>query len=239
MQSEWIATGILLVAILMWCRARASERAALAHYSGSTRLRIYLPLIPWHDAVAPNDHAVLRSVRIRANIAAPALITIALIASLNADVPEPAISSAQPHLDVDEAETTATPMPSIEVVAIPARPEPGVEPEPEQEPEREPETLEELRSPTRLYGTAKIKPVYRLHDVEGARITHIDPNSFWAMLGVREGDVVIELHGEPVDNPTALVALMNILERDEHVALAVRGTDGEVRYLEFRVPDDS
>jgi len=101
------------------------------------------------------------------------------------------------------------------------------------------ETLEALRRPIRLYGTAKVEPVYRLHSVEGALITRIDPNSFWAMLGVREGDVVIELYGEPVDDPAVLVALMNALELDDHVALAVRGTDGEVRYLEFRNPDDS
>ena len=58
------------------------------------------------------------------------------------------------------------------------------------------------------------------------------------MLGVREGDVVIEIRGEPIDDAAALIALMNALERDEHVELAVRGSDGEVRYLEFRDPGD-
>jgi type II secretory pathway component PulC len=112
------------------------------------------------------------------------------------------------------------------------------EPAPDPIAEPDPEAVKALRTPTRLYGTAKVKPVYRLHDVEGARITNIGPGSFWDLLGVHEGDVVIELHGDPVDTPADLVALMNVLERDEHVAIAVRGTDGEVRYLDFRIPGE-
>lgn len=239
MPKEWIVAGVCAVLILLWCRARGAERVALAAYSGATRLRLYWPTGPWRDRIAPNDHSVLRPVRVRATVGTVTLLALLAAGSLVSNSPDPALRNVAPSNVISNPSPLPKAAPEIEVVVD--FPEEVFQPADTLEPVEPiaPEVLRELRSPTGLYGSAKVKPVYRLHDVEGARITDIDSNSFWAMLGVREGDVVIELHGIPIDDATALVALMNALERDEIVEVVVRGTDGEVRYLEFRDPDDS
>jgi hypothetical protein len=231
----WIA-GISLGGLaLAACIPRGSEKEALQQLPLESRLRIYVPLFAWRDAVAPADHAAVETLRLRLSIALPMLVALifAMVWALSParDTRETPSQIVEPLSAEPERTPRATPVaprpPRSEAAQLTPAPPPSVSRE----------ALAELRSIKRLYGTAKVKPIYRVHDVVGARITQIDPNSFWAMLGVREGDVVIELHGEAVDNPTTLVALMNALERDEHVELAVRGTDGEVRYLEFRNPD--
>jgi len=223
MQSYWIVGGALLAAAA--CFPRASERSALSSHPIRTCLRIYLPLVSWRDTVAPSDHAALRSLELRARFAVPVLLALPVLAW---------VLSAQPQVNEERLVEEARPAPES-----PVRPTEAPAAAPDEPPTKapEPEPLEKLRTPIRLYGTAKVKPIYRAHDVEGARITNIQAGSFWAMVGVQNGDIVIELHGDPIDDPADLVALMNVLELDEHVALRVRGTDGEVRYLEFRNPE--
>ena len=234
MEMLWIGAAVIGGLSLGACYPRRSEREALRPYPRETKLRIYVPLFPWRDRIAPSDHGEIAPLRLRTNIAIPILLTLPIIMTW---IPSDAHESleSKPQVVQTTSAEPATPAKTIAPQPHTAQKAP-IDSEPT--PTLSSEALAELRSPTRLYGTAKVKPMYRLHDVEGARITQIDPDSFWAILGVREGDVVIELHGEPVDNPATLVALMNAMERDEHVELAVRGTDGEIRYLEFRNRDD-
>ena len=233
--------GIAAMAIgglaLAACYPRGREREILQHLPLEARLRIYAPLVAWRDSVAPKDHAAIESLRLRASVSLPILIALPFIMvwalAPQREIVEPPSRLVETSSSIPARrprEPLVAPSPTMNRNAPPTSTPPPID---------SAEALAELRTPTRLYGTAKVKPVYRVHDVEGARITKIDPNSFWAMLGVQEGDVVIELHGEPLDDPATLVALMNALERDEHVEVVVRGTDGTVRYLEYRSPDDS
>ncbi|MED5261247.1 MAG: hypothetical protein VX574_02440 [Myxococcota bacterium] len=98
------------------------------------------------------------------------------------------------------------------------------------------ETLEEMRQPTRLYGTARIEAVYDRHDFLGVEVRNVDEGSLWDLLGFRSGDLVVEANGELVDNPAAGVQFMNSLARDSSVVVRVRGTDGEERWIDFRFP---
>jgi len=101
--------------------------------------------------------------------------------------------------------------------------------------ERE-ETLEQLRTPTRLYASAKVSAVYNRDELLGVRIDRVQEGSLWGLLGVESGDVVLEVNGELVDDPGASVLLMNALSEDEALLLRVRGIDGNERMLDFRVP---
>jgi hypothetical protein len=222
-----LVLGLSIAVLLTACRPWGPERSVLARHAPGLRWRLLVPTRRWRDGLGRVDELGLRSLRRRAMASWATLVVGAAVAAFLATRDEDARRVARPERPAAQA----PPELAVEMPA-PLRTEPGPAP-PETPP---PEVLEELRTPARLYGTARVKPVYRVHDVEGARITNIDSTSFWALLGVREGDVVIEVAGDPVDSPADLVALMNGLERDEDVALAVRGVDGEVRYLEFRDP---
>jgi type II secretory pathway component PulC len=96
--------------------------------------------------------------------------------------------------------------------------------------------IKELRTPFRLYGSARVSALYDRHEFRGVRVEEVDEGSLWELIGVRSGDLVVEFNGERVDNPAAGVQLMNALARDESLRLRVRGTDGLERLLDFRFP---
>lgn len=242
MEIGWIAAGGLTVGLIGWCLPRAAERVAIASYPASLAGRLLLPFSDWEARVADLDIETLSGLRRR--VAVGGLVATAVSAGAMLFIePEGGLpNTADTAGSGDEVAQVARPKPeqalNIHAPTVSpdaATPNAAAQLATDDEAEK-PETLEEKRQQIRLFSTAKVKPIYRLHDVEGARLTRIAPGSFWDMLGVKEGDVVIELHGSPVNTPAALVELMNVLERDQHVAIAVRGLDGEVRYLEFREP---
>lgn len=98
----------------------------------------------------------------------------------------------------------------------------------------------EMRTPPRLYGGAKVEPLYDLRSdaLQGVRLSKVREGSFWEVLGVREGDVVLALNGTSMDSPAASVMLMNALSLDPVLILQVRGEDGRERFLEYRSPRD-
>jgi len=98
------------------------------------------------------------------------------------------------------------------------------------------QALEESRTQTRLFGDARVKALYDNQTLRGVEITGVREGSFWERLGVRDGDVVLEVNGEPVDDPEASILLMNSLSRSEILSLRVRSLDGDERYLEYRMP---
>ena len=98
------------------------------------------------------------------------------------------------------------------------------------------ETLEEMRQPVRLYGTAKVEALYDRHDFLGVQVKSVDEGSLWDLLGFQSGDLVVEANGQLVDNPAAGVQFMNSLARDSSVLVRVRGADGEERWIDFRFP---
>ena len=94
------------------------------------------------------------------------------------------------------------------------------------------EAISEARTPTRLYGEAKVRPIYANEDLLGIRIMGIVPGSFWDEMGFQQGDVVLEVNGELVDDPDASVYFMNSLSREYELIVRVRGEDGHERILE-------
>ena len=98
------------------------------------------------------------------------------------------------------------------------------------------ETLEQMRTPTRLYASAKVSAVYDRDQLLGVRIDRVQEGSLWERLGVESGDVVLEVNGELVDDPQASVLLMNALSEEETLLLRVRGVGSDERMLAFRVP---
>lgn len=107
-------------------------------------------------------------------------------------------------------------------------------PPPEPPPDEDEETLEEKRTHIRLFGSAKVEAYYaKTSQIQGVRVSRIQPGSFWAMLGARNGDLVIEVNGQLIDDPEIANTLMNELSASPYILLRVRGADGDERTLEY------
>lgn len=228
-----VVAGLSLAVGALWSRPSVAERAALARGSAPGRLRLYLPLSSgWLRHARPGDYETLAALRRRMRVSLVAAVCLPLLLWFALrQAPEVAdVAPASPQHAVVRQPSPAAPTPAAaakrKTVQTPADAE-RLEPE---------EPLEELRTQQRLYGTAKVKPVYELHDVKGVRIENVAPGSFWDLVGLRSGDVVVELHGSPIDSPAAAIALMNALERDDTLTLRARGQDGIERYIEYTAP---
>ena len=101
------------------------------------------------------------------------------------------------------------------------------------------EAIQEARTPVRLYRDARVKPVYDLvtNQVEGVRILDVQPGSFWAEMGLRSQDVILEFNGSLVDSPASTVALMKAMSQGQVLSLRLRANNGEERFAEYRASD--
>ena len=99
--------------------------------------------------------------------------------------------------------------------------------------------LSPTRTGVRLYGNARIKPLYNLHDdaIDGVQISDLSPGSFWQELGIEDGDVIVELNGQLIDSPAASVELMNQISRGYVLNLRLRSAEGRERFIDYRTPD--
>ncbi|MDE0910673.1 MAG: hypothetical protein OSB60_09435 [Myxococcota bacterium] len=104
-------------------------------------------------------------------------------------------------------------------------------------PEAEPETLEERRTPTRLYATAKVKPLYANEDLLGIQILRVDDASFWEIVGFKTDDFILEVNGQLMNTPAASVSFMNAMNTSPELIIRVRGRNDEERVLVFNQSD--
>ena len=150
-----------------------------------------------------------------------------------------------PQSGAEDGEATLPPVSSL---APPAASPPGAEETRAPARIRDPNTrtggmedgaLSKTRTAIRLFGDARVKPMYdrRSDAMEGVQITRVSEESFWHELGIREGDIVLEINGRPIEDHNSSVALMNSLSREYVLILRVRSQDGSERYLEYRTPE--
>ncbi len=99
--------------------------------------------------------------------------------------------------------------------------------------------LSEPRRQVRLFGSANVKTVYDegYRKIIGVQVNNIKPGSFWATLGVRNGDVIVELNGRLIDNVEAGNNFMTSLGHEQVLHLRVRGVDGKERFLDYVTPE--
>jgi general secretion pathway protein C len=73
----------------------------------------------------------------------------------------------------------------------------------------------------------QLRAVAEVHDGRpaGFRLFHIRDDSLFARLGLRDGDVVQRVNGEPVAEPAALLAFLQRLGREPRVALDIVRAD--------------
>ena len=98
--------------------------------------------------------------------------------------------------------------------------------------------LSPARTKVRLYGNARIKPLYNLrnNEIDGVEVSGVAPGSFWDELGIDNGDVILELNGQLINSPAASVELMNQFSRGYVLNLRLRTAEGNERFIDYRTP---
>lgn len=232
------------VALVFWCRPNEPERRLLAGHGLASLLLNLLPFSRGPDQLRRVDRRRFVSVRRRAWLAAAGMVLPLLLLSLLVPHSEQVPRPSGPVLLAKRVPTPLPSTPEVEpareqpgVKRLPARPKPAVS-------ERgwitvtqeDQEALSRERAPTRLYAEARVRPLYANEDLRGVQILGVTPGSFWDEVGFRDGDVVLEVNGELVDDPSASVYLMNSLSREYELILRVRGEDGYERILQHLSP---
>ena len=235
----WLLSAVALV---LWCRPNEAERGVLAGHSLGSLLTNLLPFSRGPDELRRADRRRFVGVRRRLWLAVSGLVLPLLLLLLphSEQAPHP----AGPVLLAKRVPTATSSPPAVgaagihaEVEQLPERPKPTVS-------ERgwitvtqeNQEALSPERTPTRLYAEARVRPLYANEDLQGVQILGVAPGSFWDEVGFRDGDVVLEVNGELVDDPSASVYLMNSLSREYELILRVRGEDGYERILQHLSP---
>ncbi len=67
----------------------------------------------------------------------------------------------------------------------------------------------------------QIQPVYRGGVVNGFRVLQVQPGSIYAMLGVQNGDIIMDVNGQIVDNPQKALSFFDQLGPGQDVGVKV------------------
>ncbi|MCH2173028.1 PDZ domain-containing protein [Myxococcota bacterium] len=210
------------------------QRNAIANHSCSDLGWLLVPGGRWRSHILPADQPALDGLRRRLLQVAGIGATLGLAVFWILDSLKPAEHLTLPSPPMIEASTGAGEPRVAKKIALVAD---AVTPTPDESTSELTEiALAETRTQPALFGSAKVTAVYAGHDVQGVRVEKVDPQSFWAMVGVRSGDIVIGHNGAAVDSPAAMVALLNSMEQDASIRLLVRGRDDAERTLYYSLP---
>ena len=76
-------------------------------------------------------------------------------------------------------------------------------------------------NPTEFWQQVRIEPVHdNSNNVKGYRFNHNDRQMLRA-LGLRQGDVILEINGNPLSDPSALVGLLGEMQSQSTISLAI------------------
>lgn len=147
----------------------------------------------------------------------------------------PATGAAKPSSATSAPGTPAISRPEETTSLAPSPP-----PLPENVKTGEEGALSPARTKVRLYGNARIKPLYNLrnNEIDGVQVSGVAPGSFWDELGIDDGDVILELNGELINTPAASVELMNQFSRGYVLNLRLRTAEGNERFIDYRTPSE-
>jgi hypothetical protein len=229
-----------VVAAWLWRRPTLDNAAALSHIG--LPARVTLTLWPFadlraHTRALDEQRLLQRQVtRYRVLAAAMLLPLLLLVLSADQDLPDRQATNVPPTSPTTKAEP-GDEAPEVRTYLRDAadtdtQPIDSAEEEPDDEP------LEAKRTPTRLYATAKVKPIYDNEDLLGVSIGNVRKASFWEMVGFRDDDVVVEVNGELMDTPGASVNFLNSMNSGNELIIRVRGADNVERMLSYVVPRD-
>jgi len=259
----WLV-GVL--AVYVWSRPSGSERAVLSRYPHRTRLVFFIPFSEgWQEMLNASDCAALSGLRRRSLLSVLGVALLALTGiALARYGPVGGVNPAKQPVQAVQEE--AAPIPQKREAFVPPepgeekagqmqarRPAPAKKPPESEAAPKAPEdsgttrtvtldddmALSEPRRQVRLFGSANVKTVYdkSYREIVGVQVSNIKPGSFWETLGIRNGDVIVELNNRLINNVEAGNNLMNSLGQEQVLHLRVRGADGKERFLDYVTPE--
>ncbi|TNF29413.1 MAG: PDZ domain-containing protein, partial [Deltaproteobacteria bacterium] len=90
---------------------------------------------------------------------------------------------------------------------------------------------EHLRDPARLHG-GRVVPAYRDGAYHGIKLVGVRSGSLFRALGLRSGDVVTAVNGQPIDSPARGLELYDALQSASDITVRIErhGRDETLRY---------
>ena len=85
-----------------------------------------------------------------------------------------------------------------------------------------------------MIGDSRLNPVFSAGQLDGQKITELDPESRLAGAGASSGDTIVSVNGRPINSPDASVELWCLLGTRGPLELELRRTTGETFTLSVR-----
>ena len=82
------------------------------------------------------------------------------------------------------------------------------------------------RSPTAIFSQARILPKYEQGKMVGIELSKIEEGSFYEKAGLNDGDIVTNLNGVAIDNPSASKELIEAFTSSDTLTAEVRRANG-------------
>ena len=72
--------------------------------------------------------------------------------------------------------------------------------------------------------------------IDGYKILDIEPNSIYAKLGIKNGDILLDINGQSLESPAVGIELLNQLNSGEHVKLTYL-RNGKKQISNYKIKD--
>ena len=257
---------VAVLAAYIWSRPSGSEQAVLSRYPRRTRLIFFIPFSEsWQEMFNASDCSALSGLHRRSLLSVLGVTLLALTGiALARYGPAGGVNPAKQPVQTVQEE--AAPIPQKREAFVPPkpgeekvgqmqvrRPAPAKKPPESEAAPKAPEdsgtthtvtldddkALSEPRRQVRLFGSANVKTVYdaSYREIIGVQVNNVKPGSFWETLGIKNGDIIVEVNGRLIDNVEAGNNLMTFLGQEKVLHLRVRGADGKERYLDYITPE--
>jgi general secretion pathway protein C len=93
-------------------------------------------------------------------------------------------------------------------------------------PEPPPDLEETIRNPAQLFSQARILPKYEDGEMVGVQVSAIQAGSLFEEIGIKDGDVIMELNGIKISSPEESAKILRELSEAEELSVTIRGEDG-------------
>jgi general secretion pathway protein C len=90
-----------------------------------------------------------------------------------------------------------------------------------------------LENMNELISQVRVRPHYKGGEADGLMLSQIRPNSIFTKMGLRNGDIIQGVDGEPVTSPDEIMGLYEELKSGSSVSLQI-GRRGQKRTLNYR-----
>jgi len=90
-----------------------------------------------------------------------------------------------------------------------------------------------LENMNELISQVRVRPHYKDGEADGLMLSQVRPNSFFSKMGLRNGDIIQGVDGEPITSPDDIMGLYEELKEGSSVSLQV-GRRGQNKTLTYR-----